>query len=494
MKKKFTKENLLLFSGVFAFSLIMCNAFLQMHYSSDTYCLIYRGYFDYPSHYFLLDARLVSTLVCYIGGILHLPYEVYIVGLDIIGVILLSTSVVVLYTFMEKQLKIEKLINKALLLIATYVCIFNHITVEYLLYPESAVMCLGILTIVLATKCYITEKKNRYIKTFLLVLFGTLCYQGIVNLLPVLVITVLFLKNKEKLNIKEIFKIYIIEMFKIGIMFIIVMLISYGISQIADKIIGDTSSRLRTDKTLIGIIMYSKDVLINQFNLLPKYLSVFVMGFTILMILICSNKKSNMIFSYLLTVFAAYVFTLLPILAWGYVMARMAIVIGAVMGISLIFLLALFDEVDPKKNNINKIIIGFILCYFIFNTINFIRNSDEHIAANKVDDNMGASINMLVKRYEERSGNTIKNFSFWYDTNPNKYAAGIKPLVSLTERKIMQSWCITEALGFYCNKHFDRVFIMPEDIINKYFKDKDDDCFLEDQIVFEGETMYLYVY
>ena len=495
MEKKITKENLLLLSGVIAFSLIICNAFLQMHYSSDTYCLIYQGYLEYPSHYFLLDARLVSTLVCYIGGLLHLPYEVYIVGLDIIGVILLSISVVVLYKFLKKQLKIEKFLAKILLLLATYVCIFNHITVEYLLYPESAVMCLGILTIILATICYLTQQKNRYIKTFLLVLFGTLCYQGIVNLLPVLVITVVYLKNNNKLTIKQIFSTYIVEMLKIGIMFIVVMLISYGISQIADKIIGDTSSRLRTDKTLLGIIMYSKDVLIYQFRLLPKYLSVVIMGFTTLMLLIYSKKKLNMILCYLLTVFAAYVFTLLPILAWGYVMARMAIVIGSLMGISLIFLLTLVNEEDDSRNKIKNIIITtFIICYFVFNTINFIRNSDEHIIANKVDDNMGASISKMVKDYEEKSGKVIKNFSFWYDPNPNKYAAGIKPLVSLTERKIMQSWCIAEATGFYCNKHFDKVFLMPDDIYNKYFKDKDDDSFLEDQIVFEGDTMYIYVY
>ena len=492
MKKKITKENLLLLSGVIVFSLIMCNAFLQMHYSSDTYCLIYRGYFDYPSHYFLLDARLVSTLVSYLGGLLRLPYEVYIIGLDIIGVILLSISVVMLYRFMEQELKVKKILNKVLLLIATYVCIFNHITVEYLLYPESAIMCLGILTIVLAVIAYLSEDRNRYLKTFLLVLFSTLCYQGIVNLLPVLVITIVFIKNKDELTIKKTFKTYIAEMLKLGIMFIVVMLISYGISQIADKVIGETSSRLRTDKTLIGIIYYSKDVLIDQFNLLPKYLSVVVMGFTSIMLIIYSKNKLNMVIYYLLTVIAAYVFTLLPILAWGYVMARMAIVIGAVMGISLIFLVPLVK--DDKEKIKNTIIIAFIVCYFIFNTINFIRNSNEHIVANKVDDNMGATISFLVKTYEEKSGNIINNFSFWYDPNPNKYAAGIKPLVSLTERKIMQSWCIVEATGFYCDKHFEKVFLMPDEIYNKYFKGKDDECFLEDQIVFEGDTMYLYVY
>lgn len=491
MKKKFTKENILLLSGIIIFSIIICNAFLQMHYSSDTYCLIYRGYFDYPSHYFLLDARLVSTLVCYLGGILKLPYEIYIVGLDVIGVILLSISVFILYRFMEQQFKIEKLLNRILLLIAVYVCIFNHMTVEYLLYPESAVMCLGILMIVLSSITYLTAKRYRYLKTFLLVLFGTLCYQGIVNLLPVLVIAIIFLKNKENLTIKKTIKTYILEMLKLGILFIIVMLISYGISQIADTIIGDTSHRLRTDKTLLNILYFSKDVLYAQFSLMPKYLSVIVMGTTIVLLLVYSKNKLQII-HYLLTVITAYVFTLLPTLAWGYVMARMAIGIGSIMGISLLFLVPLIQEEKEKLQN--TIMIIFIVGYFIFNTMNFIRNSNEHIIANKVDQNMGTSINALLKNYEEKSGNTVTKFAYRYDFEPNKYAIGIKPLVSLTERKFMQSWCIVEATSFYCNKHFEKGLEMPDEIYDKYFNGKNYDCFLEEQIVFEGDTMYMYVY
>ena len=491
MKNKITKENIFLLGGIIAFSLIMCNAFLQMHYSSDTMCLMYRGYFDYPSYYFLLDARIVSTLVCYLGGILKLPYEVYIVTLDVIGVILLSISVFILYRFMEKQFKVEKLLNKVLLLIAVYVCIFNHMTVEYLLYPESAVMCLAILLIVIATVVYLTTNKNRYLKTFLLVLLATLCYQGNINILPVLIITTIFIKNRDTLTLKETIKTYILEMLKLGIIFIIVMLMSYGISQIADKIIGDTSYRLRTDKTLLGILFFSKDVLFEQFALMPKYLSVVVMGSTSILLLLYSKNKLQVI-HYLLAAIAAYVFTLLPILAWGYVMARMALAIGAVMGVSLIFLVPLIQ--DEKEKIKNTIIISFIICYFIFNTINFMRNSNEHIAANKVDDNMGATVNRLVEEYEQKTGITVTKFAYKYDVNPSKYATGIKHLVSLTERKIMQSWCIVESASFYCNKHFEKGFKMPDSIYDKYFSGKDYDCFSEEQIVFEGDTMYMYVY
>ena len=78
-------------------SIILCSNFLQMHYSSDTVCLIKWGYFEYPSHYFLQDGRIISTLVCYLGGILHLPYNAYIIGMDVIGILLLSLTTWILY-------------------------------------------------------------------------------------------------------------------------------------------------------------------------------------------------------------------------------------------------------------------------------------------------------------------------------------------------------------------------------------------------------------
>ena len=51
IKNKIKKENIILFLCIWIFTIIMNNAFLQRHYSSDTMCLIYHGYFEYPSIY-----------------------------------------------------------------------------------------------------------------------------------------------------------------------------------------------------------------------------------------------------------------------------------------------------------------------------------------------------------------------------------------------------------------------------------------------------------
>ena len=61
----------------------------------------------YPSQYFLLDARLISTLVCYAAGILHIPYESYIIGMDVIGILFVSIAIYMTYKTISKIITTE---------------------------------------------------------------------------------------------------------------------------------------------------------------------------------------------------------------------------------------------------------------------------------------------------------------------------------------------------------------------------------------------------
>ena len=92
------------------------------------------GYFRYPSEYFLHDGRIFSTIACYIGGILNLPYPVYIVAMDIIGMIFLSFSIYILSKAMCNILKPQNLLFEAIILIACHLLLLNQFSLEYLLF------------------------------------------------------------------------------------------------------------------------------------------------------------------------------------------------------------------------------------------------------------------------------------------------------------------------------------------------------------------------
>ena len=126
--KKLDKKNVIKYFIIFSITLLFCQNFLQMHFSSDTYVLYDLGYMQYPSEYFLLDCRLISTIVCYLGGIFNLPIPVYIIAMDFIGIIFIATSIYLINNILEKIIKPEKNITKVLLIAASFILILNQFT------------------------------------------------------------------------------------------------------------------------------------------------------------------------------------------------------------------------------------------------------------------------------------------------------------------------------------------------------------------------------
>ena len=102
MIKKLKKIDFKLLGIITIIVTILCNAFLQMHYSSDTFVLMDLEYMNYPQKYFLLDGRLISTVICFIAGILHIPINAYIIGMDFIGIIFVGTAIFTISKVFEK--------------------------------------------------------------------------------------------------------------------------------------------------------------------------------------------------------------------------------------------------------------------------------------------------------------------------------------------------------------------------------------------------------
>ena len=228
MKKKINKKEIYVLLGILGAIMIICINFLQMHYSSDTYVLYQLGYFKYPSEYFLKDGRLISTLFCYLGGILHLPIPAYIIAMDFLGMIFLAISIYIISKIFIYIIKPENKKKEILIYLASFVLILNQYTLEYLLFPESAVMCLGVLFNVIAIKFMVDNPKCKYIKIFSALLVAVFCYQGVLNMFPVLAILVYIVKqilDKREYKVKE--KEFFVEMIKLAFIVIVVLAICY---------------------------------------------------------------------------------------------------------------------------------------------------------------------------------------------------------------------------------------------------------------------------
>ena len=129
---------------------------------------------------------------------------------------------------LEKIINPEKVITKLMLLAGSFILILNQFTLEYLLFPESAVMCLGVLFNVIAIKFMVDNPKCKYIKIFLVLLVAVFCYQGVLNMFPVIAILVYIVKqilDKREYKVKE--KEFFVEMIKLAFIVIVVLAICY---------------------------------------------------------------------------------------------------------------------------------------------------------------------------------------------------------------------------------------------------------------------------
>ena len=172
--KKIKKKDIVLYLVMLTFCIIVCAPLLQMHIASDTYNFMDLGYFQYPSQYFLKDARIISTLFTYLAGILNLDYQVFIVGMEVLAVIIASFSIYILYKTIGKKIS-ENIysmnLKNSIILMAITIIIFNCMSLEYFLYAECAVMCLSVLLSIIAAKIFIEEKnKHKYVKTLLILI------------------------------------------------------------------------------------------------------------------------------------------------------------------------------------------------------------------------------------------------------------------------------------------------------------------------------------
>lgn len=497
--KNLDKANVLKYFIIQLITLFICQNFLQMHYSSDTYVLFDLGYMAYPSKYFLLDGRLISTLVCYMAGILNIPMNAYIIGMNFIGIIFVGIAIYLMSKILEDIIKPQNNTLKILLIASSFILILNQFTLEYLLFPESAVMCLGVLLNVVAVKMMVENPKHKYIKIFFILLIATLCYQGLLNMFPVLAVMTYIVKHivdKREFKVKE--KEFIIEMFKLAV----IVLLSLAICMTVVKI-GKTALNSKQDRMMHLIdfeaVMFRAETVAEYMDelwnkcmfMLPEHTNTIVLVASVIFLLML-KPKPEIFFKYLLLLFICFIICVVPMFMFNTgVCGRVNSPLMMIWGAALIVLLTQSTVVEKPK--LTKILYVLVVISFIIHTIFLLQNITEHIAANRVDENMGRTIKYAIEKYEKETGNKVTKFSYAYDREPQQYAVGIKPIGSLTERKFACSWSVLQAMRFYCERDF-KLVRMP---FNEYYAkilEKDYTEFSEEQLIFVEDTLLLVVY
>lgn len=475
------KKNFITFIIVFFITLMIFYNFITMHYATDTYNIINRGYEDYAIKYSLNDGRPIMCLISLLASRMHIPIEVYIITLTVMAIFISCLNVFIIKNTVIKFMNINGK-KEWMILIISYVIIFNFTYLENMQFAECMVMAISVLMNTLVAKIIVEKNKNYITKSIILSILSMLCYQGTMNWIVTLTCFLSIMKEK-KLN-KEVLKNIALSAtcVVIGVICDLIQI------RISGKLLNMTQNRMGSIKNIPKNIYYIFSslgyILTDTYNLFPKYIFIlYIIALISIDISKGSLKLTNILLIVIIaiaTTFAPYIFT-----TAGFGTARMAFSIGALIG-----LLILYCYCNIPNNKKLKISICVILfTYLILIIMNYIYIMNEHKKVNLQDKMESKIIGQMIEEYENENNIKIQYIVILYDGNSKAYYENIKNTSVLCLRSLYPEWSRAGVINYYNN----RTLKEPKETQGRYIhvpKDKEFDELTEKRIIFHEDTVY----
>jgi putative flippase GtrA len=491
---KNNKVNIFIFIGMLLFTIIVCFNFLKVHFSNDAYYVYAYGY-DYYAHHFLLSNRMFSALILLIFKWLDIPLVTELAIMGVVLTFIMALTWFILYRFVIKLIKKEtSILYNILIAGAAFLVVFNMCTAEGLLYIEVGTMPFGILFAILGACVLATDKKLRYLISLILVTISGLFYQATSSVFVLLALVLIAIKHKGniKLVIKDTIIIALIYGFAMIVNFVGVKLwdsaLQYEFRKFEIPSISD----------IIGTILkFGETILVYNVGIGPKYLYLSLLVIlTIIFIAGMIQRKKNyfMILEYIVLILLSILVPLIPILATPtesqYIEPRMAMCFGSIIGILIMFLLAIV-EVDKNKVLLNILTI-FTVLNFVGNSVFLVIASSATLVTNQLDKFIAQEIIKEINDYEETTGIEIKKIGVAFDKTYTMYYEGQPALRCFNVRSMGTHWAVKEVITMYTGKGYENTTV-PEEI-SEEFLTKDWTSYDKEQLVFDGENLYICIY
>ena len=487
------KNNIYVFIGMLIFSFIICTNYLKIHFAQDTYCLYSSGYYNYML-LFLRSARFFSALELRISELLDITFLTNLRLISVLGIILITIAWFTLYKFIIKLIKKEKSVYWNILIASiTFSILYNFASCEMFIFAESGIMCLSILFSVIAACVFNSNIKHRYIMTFLFVFLASISYQATISVFVVMALVIEAYKNKG--NIKKI----IGEAILIGIFYGGALVLNLAIIKVIDHIFKDTMRPTATFTIQIiidTIKKYGKMMAVDTFTVLPKYFYLLVIGIITIWYALNNFKKKDYfsILEYIILVILAFIMPLLPVIATAqeqqYIEPRMTFSYASVIAILILYIVLKFD-ID--SNNINKkIAIILSIGIMVLNSMYFIRNSTENVVSGYLDRNVAKSILEEIYEYQNETNIKIENIGIAYDQRSTTYYNGQPSLETTNVRSMVTNWAAVQVLEFYSGEKYT-IVETPDEVKQEFLK-HDWQFYTPEQLVFNGNTLYICLY
>ena len=492
IKETRINNNLYIFGAMLIFTIIICSNFFKVHFAQDTYCVYVDGYDNYIKH-FLMLGRVFSALQIWLTKVLNIPFETMIILSSVISMFLFAVTWFMLYKFTMKLIKKE---NNILIAGIIFPILFNFCTFETMIFVESSVMALSIFLSVVSACVYTSDIKNKNIFAFIILGISVLCYQTSASLF--VLISLVFIAYKNKNDIKEIFK----KSIGVFLFWGFAMIISLGLTKIMQghfQAINRETTLLSISEMIDTIMRFGKILVLENLSIGPKgwYLVFIAILSMIFVIRVIKTKEYFHIFEYIVLVLVACLLPLLPLVvipvSSQYIESRMAMSFGAVLGVILLYLTIVMKKDIEIKDFTDKIVYLIVVVLFSINSVYFVRASSENMVTGYIDRNIAKAILQQISNYEKENNIKVENIVIGYDANATTYYDGQLKLRSSTARGMVTDFAVIQTLKYYSGVNYNAIYQAPEEVKEK-FSQLDWDYYSDEQLFFEGDTLYLCLY
>lgn len=481
------KRDIIIFTILLIISCAIFWSFLNMHYATDTYNIIDRGYAEYAIKYSLNDGRIFMCAISLIAEFLNIPISIYIIGLTFLAIVTSCISIMYLKNVVQKFKKPKNLFEEIVLIIICFTIILNFMYLENMQFAECFVMSISILLFVMAADILTQKEKNYILKSALLAVLGILFYQGTLGFFVVMTFVFSIIKQDRKI-FKNLILCGIICLIAVAINLFQIKLcgILFGMSQ---KRIGKISKIFDMLKLIKNNL---KGFLVNTIRIYPKYM--FIGFFAVVTIitniyLIKKDKKWNLYIIVLAIISLCTSFAINLFTVAGLGSARMLFPLGALVGNMFLLIYTNTDILQNKKYFMSYI----LLIYCLSIVINYVDIMLEHTKVEELTKQECKIIESYIAEYEKESGLEITKIAVYNDKKPTYYYKNVKNLSALCVRPLSVEWGDNGSINYWNNRNLKE--IKPDkEVEETYFSEKNWDKISEEQFVFINDVMHYCVY
>lgn len=456
-------KNLILFFILFVITGAVFWNYISMHYATDTYNIMNIGYEKYAINNSLSDGRIFMFLIGMFANWANVPINIFVITLTVIGLIISCVAVIVLKNMIMEFGKKENKIQEVIAVLISYCTIFNFMYVENLYFVEAGVMACSILLYILAVKQIINRNKLYLLKSGILAVLATFCYQGTIGLFALYGIVFSIAKNGK--NIKEILKDF-------GAI-ILITIISFVANliqiDIATQIAGTTQKRLNGIQNLFknsvhilrnfGTMVFGT-MFVSNCGLFPNYLMlIFVLIITLIAgIYEIKTKRNGLVFNIIFLFFVTMLvtFAMCVVSIASYDTGRIHVPVGAFIGVIFIYLFY-STKIFEDETMIKYLLMATLVAYNIILAINTISLLYQHKQVNKLEKEQCAGIEKYIREYEEENNVKITEARYFKLSNmkPYGYFDEIANESVLTYDGVACTWSAIATINFYTNRNFE---------------------------------------